>query len=48
MVNKTAMSMLGYEAEQHVLGKHILHIIPHSRLLDVMKREEQNTTWKWK
>ncbi|KHF26949.1 Sensor histidine kinase DcuS [Anoxybacillus sp. BCO1] len=37
MVNKTAMSMLGYEAEQHVLGKHILHIIPHSRLLDVMK-----------
>ncbi|GGJ71139.1 two-component system CitB family sensor kinase [Anoxybacillus voinovskiensis] len=37
MVNKTAMSILGCETEQHVLGKYILHIIPHSRLLDVMK-----------
>ncbi|GAC90501.1 sensor histidine kinase [Anoxybacillus flavithermus NBRC 109594] len=37
MVNKTAMAILGCETEQHVLGKCILHIIPHSRLLDVMK-----------
>lgn len=37
MVNKTAMSMLGCETEQNVLGKYILHVIPHSRLLEVMK-----------
>ncbi|KIQ93492.1 Sensor protein CitS [Anoxybacillus thermarum] len=37
MVNKTAMEMLGCKMEEHLLGKYILHLIPHSRLLDVMK-----------
>ncbi|NUK30185.1 sensor histidine kinase [Parageobacillus sp. VR-IP] len=37
MINKTAMTLLGYEKEQDVLGKYILHIIPHSRLLEVIR-----------
>ncbi|WP_181556898.1 ATP-binding protein [Thermaerobacillus caldiproteolyticus] len=37
MINKAAMSMLGYENENDVLGKYILHIIPNSRLLEVMR-----------
>jgi len=40
MVNKTAMALLGYEKEQDVLGKYILHIIPHSRLLEVIRTGE--------
>lgn len=40
MVNKTAMTLLGYEREQDVLGKYILHIIPHSRLLEVIRTGE--------
>lgn len=37
MVNKTATAMLECETEHNVLGKHILDIIPHSQLLDVIK-----------
>jgi two-component system, CitB family, sensor kinase len=37
MVNKTAMELLGYKKEYDVLGKYILHIIPHSRLLEVIR-----------
>jgi two-component system, CitB family, sensor kinase len=37
MINKTAMTLLGYEKEEDVLGKYILHIIPHSRLLEVIR-----------
>lgn len=40
MVNKTAMTLLGYKREQDVLGKYILHIIPHSRLLEVIRTGE--------
>ncbi|NNU93498.1 sensor histidine kinase [Geobacillus sp. NFOSA3] len=37
MVNKTAMELLGYKKEYNVLGKYILHIIPYSRLLEVIR-----------
>jgi two-component system, CitB family, sensor kinase len=37
MVNKTAMELLGYKKEYDVLGKYILHIIPHSRLPEVIR-----------
>jgi two-component system CitB family sensor kinase len=37
MVNKAALSILGQENETEILGKYVLHIIPNSRLLEVMR-----------
>ncbi|ANB56533.1 sensory box protein [Anoxybacillus sp. B7M1] len=37
MVNKAAMAILDCQTEHSVLGQPILHIIPHSRLLEVIQ-----------